>query len=53
MKSHMLLKVFEYVLLPILTKNLLLCDQQLGYTVQSSCTYTVTIIIMKVKNYAI
>ena len=44
MKSHMLLKVFEYVLLPILTKNLLLCDQQLGYTAQSSCTYTVTIL---------
>ena len=43
MKSHMLLKVFEYVILPILTKDLLLCDQQLGYTIQSSCTYTVTI----------
>ena len=26
MKSHLLLKVFEYVILPILTKNLLLCD---------------------------
>ena len=43
MKSHMLLKVLEYVLLPILIKNLILCDQQLGYRIQSSCTYTVTI----------
>ena len=43
MNFPLLLKVFEYMLLPILTNNLKLCDQQLGYRKQSSCTYTVTI----------
>ena len=31
------------MLLPLLTKNLKLCDEQLGYRNQSICTYTVTI----------
>ena len=42
-RSALLLKVFEYMLLPLLTNILKLCDQQLGYRNQSSCTYTVTI----------
>ena len=41
MKSTLLLKVFEYMLLTLLTKNLKLCEQQLGYRNQSSCTYIV------------
>ena len=45
MRSSLLLNVFEYMLLPLLTNNLKLCDQQLRYRNQnqSSCTYTVTI----------
>ena len=43
MQNHMLLKTLEYILLPILTKNLPLYDQQMGYRTQSSCTFTVTI----------
>ena len=42
-KSALLLKVFEYMLLPLLTNNLKLSDQQFAYRNQSSCTYTETI----------
>ena len=45
MISALLLKVFEYILLPLLTNNLKLCHQQKGYRYRSSCTYRV--IIMK------
>ena len=34
----------DHMLLTLLTKNLKLSDQQLGYRNQSSCTYTVTIL---------
>ena len=43
MNTHQSLKVFEYVLLPFLNNNLKLYEQQLGYMIQSSYKYTVTI----------
>ena len=48
-KSSLLLKVFEYMLLPLLTYNFKLCDQQLWYRNQFSCTYKV-IIMKKIYN---
>ena len=43
MMSLLLLKVSEYMVLLLLTNNLKLCDQQLGYRNQSSYTFIVTI----------
>ena len=50
-RSALLLKVFQFMLLPLSTNNFKLCDQQLEYRKQSICRYTIT--IMKKKYYAI
>ena len=39
MKSPILLKVYEYILLPLLTNNLELCDQKLRYIGISQAEY--------------
>ena len=38
-------------IIPLLTKNLKPCHQQLGYRNQYSCTYTVTIVIEIIMQY--
>ena len=43
MNTHLLFKAFGCMLLPLLTNNFKLCDQQLGYRNQSSYKYTITI----------
>ena len=51
MNSSVFLKVFEYLLLPILQKYLILSDQQVGFTPHSSCTNTITFLKEVVQNY--
>ena len=38
MNSSIFMKIFEYVLLPVITDNVELCDQQLGFRNASGCT---------------
>ena len=51
MNSPLQLKVFEYMLLPLLTNNLKSCNQQFGYRNQSCCTYAVTIMKQIIMQY--
>ena len=56
MRSALLLKVSEYMLLLLLTNNLKLYDQQLGYRNQSNCTSAATIMkefIIKIVIYIV
>ena len=53
MRFALLLKEFEYMLLPLLTINLKLYDQQLGYRNQSSCNLFIYINNYEKKYYAI
>ena len=51
MNSSVFLKVFEYLLLPILRKYLSPIDQQVGFTPHSSCTNSITLLKEVVLNY--
>ena len=44
MNSSIFLKIFEYVLLPIIADNIKLCDQQLGFRNSSGCTDAILLV---------